>query len=111
MTLKLLCDIIITMSKFIDLSDSRYYMIRCADWSTIIESENEAEACTESLRGMLSKHGKGLKLSSVIISQQLKHDVMDDEVDDYISYHSVSRMLANGGLHDLSSSIKEVFGA
>ena len=111
MTLKLLCDIIITMSKFIDLSDSRYYMIRCADWSTIIESENEAEACTESLRGMLSKHGKGLKLSSVIISQQLKHDAMDDEVDDYISYHSVSRMLANGGLHDLSSSIKEVFGA
>jgi hypothetical protein len=97
--------------KIIDLSDGRYYMIRCSDWSVIIPAENETEACTEALRDMLKKHGRNLKLSSVMISHELKADALEDEFDDLISYHSVSRMLANAGLHDLSSNVKMVFGA
>jgi hypothetical protein len=97
--------------KIIDLSDGRYYMIRCSDWSVIIQAEDETEACTEALREMLEKHDKNLKLSSVMISHELKADALEDEFDDLISYHSVSRMLANAGLHDLSSNVKMVFGA
>lgn len=97
--------------KFIDLSDSGYYMIRCSDWSVVIEAEDEIEACTEALGKMLEKHGKNLKLSSVMISHHMKPDAMEEDYDDLISYHSVSRMLANAGLHDLSSNVKLVFGA
>jgi len=97
--------------KIIDLSDGRYYMIRCSDWSVIIQAEDETEACTQALKEMLEKHGKHLKLSSVMISHELKADTMEDDFDDLISYHSVSRMLANAGLHDLSSNVKMVFGA
>jgi hypothetical protein len=97
--------------KFIDLSDSKYYMIRCSDWSAIIESEDEEEACTQALRKMLDKHGKHLKLSSVMISHHLEPDAIEEDYDDLISYHSVSRMLANAGFHDLSSNLKLVFGA
>lgn len=97
--------------KIIDLSDGRYYMIRCSDWSVIIQAEDETEACTQALKEMLEKHGKHLKLSSVMISHELKADAMEDDFDDLISYHSVSRMLANAGLHDLSSNVKMVFGA
>ena len=97
--------------KIIDLSDGRYYMIRCSDWSVIIQAEDETEACTQALKEMLEKHGKHLKLSSVMISHELKADALEDEFDDLISYHSVSRMLANAGLHDLSSNVKMVFGA
>ena len=97
--------------KILDLSDGRYYMIRCSDWSAIIQAKDETEACTEALREMLDRRGKNLKLSSVMISHELKADAMEDEFDDLISYHSVSRMLANAGLHDLSSNVKMVFGA
>ena len=97
--------------KIIDLSDGRYYMIRCSDWSVIIQAEDETEACTQALKEMLERHGKHLKLSSVMISHELKADAMEDDFDDLISYHSVSRMLANAGLHDLSSNVKMVFGA
>lgn len=97
--------------KFIDLSESKYYMIRCSDWSVIIEAEDETEACTEALTKMLAKHGKNLKLSSVMISHHLEPDAIEEDYDDLISYHSVSRMLANAGLHDLSSNVKLVFGA
>ena len=97
--------------KIIDLSDGKYYMIRCPDWSVIIQSDDETEACTKAIREMITKHGKNLKLSSVMISHELKADAMEDEFDDLITYHSVSRMLANAGLHDLSSNVKLVFGA
>jgi len=97
--------------KFIDLSDGKYYMIRCSDWSVIVESENEEEACTQALKNMLDKYGKHLKLSSVMISHHLEPDAIEEDYDDLISYHSVSRMLANAGLHDLSSNVKLVFGA
>lgn len=97
--------------KIIDLSDGIYYMIRCSDWSVIIQAEDETEACTEALREMLERRGKNLKLSSVMISHELKADALEDEFDDLISYHSVSRMLANAGMHNLSSNVKMVFGA
>lgn len=97
--------------KIIDLSDGKYYMIRCSDWSVIIQADDETEACTEAIREMITKRGKNLKLSSVMISHELKADAMEDEFDDLISYHSVSRMLANAGLHELSSNVKLVFGA
>jgi hypothetical protein len=97
--------------KFIDLSEERYYMIRCSDWSVIIQSDNEYDACTEALKEMLDRKGRNLRLSSVMISHELKADAMEDEFDDLISYHSVSRMLANAGLHELSSNVKLVFGA
>jgi len=97
--------------KIIDLSDGRYYMIRCSDWSVIIGASDETEACTEALNQMLDKHGRDLKLSSVMISHELKSDAMEDDYDELISYHSVSRMLANAGRHDLSSNVKMVFGA
>ena len=97
--------------KFIDLSESKYYMIRCSDWSVIIEAADETEACTEALNKMLEKHGRNLKLSSVMISHHLEPDAIEEDYDDLISYHSVSRMLANAGLHDLSSNVKLVFGA
>lgn len=97
--------------KFIDLSDNKYYMIRCSDWSVLIEAENETEACTEALNQMLDKHGRDLRLSSAMISHELKAGAMEDDYDELISYHSVSRMLANAGRHDLSSNVKMVFGA
>lgn len=97
--------------KFIDLSEDRYYMIKCSDWSVIIAADNEAEACTLALREMLERKGKNLKLSSVMISHRLDPDAYEDEYDELISYHSVSRMLANAGEHDLSSNVKLIFGA
>lgn len=97
--------------KFIDLSEEKYFMIRCSDWSVIIQAENEYDACTEALKEMLERKGKELRLSSVMISHELKADALEDEFDDLISYHSVSRMLANAGLHELSSNVKFVFGA
>ena len=86
-------------------------MIRCSDWSVIIEADSEAEACTQSLTKMLEENDRSLKLSSVMISHELKPDALEDEYDDLISYHSVSRMLANAGHHELSSNVKTVFGA
>lgn len=86
-------------------------MVRCSDWSVIIEATSDVEACTEALRKMLEKHKKQLKLSSVIISHRLEPDAMEDEYDELISYHAVSQMLANAGLHELSSNVKNVFGS
>lgn len=97
--------------KIIDLSDGNFYMIRCSDWSVIIEASSETEACTEALTQMLNKRGRNLKLSSVMISHKLEPDAIEEDFDDLISYHSVSRMLANAGEHDLSSNVKMVFGA
>jgi hypothetical protein len=97
--------------KIIDLSDGRYYIIRCSDWSVVIQADDEVEACTQALKEMLEKYDRDLKLSSVIISEELKADSEESEFDDLVSYHSVSRMLANAGLHDLSSNVKMVFGA
>jgi len=97
--------------KFIDLSDDRYFLIKCSDWSVILSAEDEVEACTVALTGMLKKRGKQLKLSSVMISNELKHDVMDEDYDELVAYHSVSRMLANAGMHELSSNMKSIFGA
>jgi hypothetical protein len=97
--------------KIIDLSDGNFYMIRCSDWSVIIEASDETEACTEALTQMLEKRGRNLKLSSVMISHKLEPDAVEEDFDDLISYHSVSRMLANAGQHDLSSNVKMVFGA
>mgnify|MGYP001568795586 FL=1 len=97
--------------KFIDLSEDRYYMIKCSDWSVIVSAVSETEACTQAIREMLDRKGKNLKLSSVMISQRLDPEAYEDEYDDMISYHSVSRMLANAGEHELSSNVKLVFGA
>ncbi len=97
--------------KFIDLSEDKYFLVKCSDWSVVVSGENEVEACTEALREMLDRRGKNLKLSSVMISQELDPDAFEDEYDDLISYHSVSRMLANAGHHELSSNVKYVFGA
>jgi hypothetical protein len=97
--------------KFIDLSEIKCFIIKCSDWSVIIEAENETEACTEALGKMLEKYNKNLKLSSVMISQELRADVMDEDYDELVSYHSVSRMVANAGMHDLSANIKYVFGS
>jgi len=97
--------------KFIDLSDDRYFLIKCSDWSVILSAEDEIEACTVALIKMLDKRGERLKLSSVMISNELKHDVMDEDYDELVSYHSVSRMLANGGMHELSSNMRSIFGA
>jgi hypothetical protein len=97
--------------KFIDLSEDKYFMVKCSDWSVILNAEDETEACTQALREMLERRGKNLKLSSVMISHQLNADAYEDEFDDLISYHSVSRMLANAGEHDLSSNVKLIFGA
>jgi len=104
------CDIVFNM-KFIDLSEDKYFMVKCSDWSVILNAEDETEACTQALREMLERRGKNLKLSSVMISHQLNADAYEDEFDDLISYHSVSRMLANAGEHDLSSNVKLIFGA
>jgi hypothetical protein len=97
--------------KFIDLSEDKYFLIKCSDWSVIISASNEIEACTQALVNMLDKRGKNLKLSSVMVSNQMKHDIMDEDYDELVSYHSVSRMLANAGMHDLSSNLKSIFGA
>ena len=91
--------------KFIDLSEKKCFIIKCSDWSVIVEAENETEACTEALSRMLEKYDRSLKLSSVMISQELRADVMDEDYDELISYHSVSRMLANAGEHDLSANM------
>lgn len=97
--------------KFIDLSEDKYFLIKCSDWSVIVSADDEIEACTQALMQMLEKRGKELKLSSVIISNEMKPDVMDDQYDELVSYHSVSKMLANGGMHELSASIRNIFGA
>ena len=56
-----------------------------------------------------------MKLSSVIISERIDNIVFsesyEDMDDDHVEYHSVSRMLANAGLHELSSNVKFIFGA
>lgn len=97
--------------KFIDLGEDKYFMVKCSDWSVILEAYDETEACTEALKEMLLRKGKALSLSSVIISQELKPDAIDEEIDDLVSYHSVSRMLANAGMHELSTNVKYIFGA
>lgn len=104
-------DDILFFMEFIDLSEKKCYLIKCSDWSVIVEAENALEACTESLTRMLAQRGKDLKLSSVMISNEMKHDIMDEDYDELVEYHSVSRMLANGGFHELSASIKKIFGA
>jgi hypothetical protein len=97
--------------KFIDLSEDKYFLIKCSDWSVVISANNETEACTQALVCMLDRRGKDLKLSSVMISNEMKHDVMDEDYDELVSYHSVSQMLANAGMHDLSTNLKNIFGA
>ena len=97
--------------KFIDLRKDKCFLIKCSDWSVVISADSEQEACTEALKIMLERRGKKLKLSSVMISNELRPDVMDEDYDELIEYHSVSMMLANAGFHDLSSSIKSIFGA
>jgi len=108
----------ITMS-FIDLSKTNAYVIKCADWAIVIQADSSQEACTQALTQKLNKEGKKLKLSSVIISEKIENidysntneDYCDEIEGDYVEYHSVSRMLANAGLHELSSNVKFIFGA
>lgn len=104
----------ITMS-FIDLTKNNAYVVKCADWAVVIKAESSQEACTQSLIMMLDDRGKSLKLSSVIISERIDNIVFsesyEDMDDDHVEYHSVSRMLANAGLHELSSNVKFIFGA
>ena len=95
--------------EFINLSKKKCYLVRCSDWSTIIEADNESEACSLSLVEMLAEEGKGLKLSPVMSTTRLLADIMDEEVEQDVSYHSVSRMLANAGFHELSSNVKTIF--
>ena len=45
--------------EFINLSKKRCYLVR-SDWSTIIEADNESEACSLSLVEMLAEEGKNL---------------------------------------------------
>jgi hypothetical protein len=117
---------IIVGMEIIDLSRSRCFVIKCSDWSVVIGAPNETEACTKALTEMLKARGKELKLSSVMVSQEITEGFMDfddvleggncaydgiDPYEDLISYHSVSRMLANAGLHDLSVNLKSIFGS
>jgi hypothetical protein len=60
---------------------------------------------------MLERRGKNLKLSSVMISEELQADVMSENYDESVSYHSVSKMLTDAGQHELSSSMREIFGS
>jgi hypothetical protein len=46
-----------------------------------------------------------------MISHELKPDAMEEEYDELISYHSVSMMLANAGLYELSNDVRYIFGA
>lgn len=94
--------------EFINLSKKKCYLVRCSDWSTIIEAGDESEACSLSLVEMLAEEGKSLKLSSVMSTTRLVSDIMDQEIDQDVCYHSVSRMLANAGFHELSSSVKSI---
>jgi hypothetical protein len=105
-------DRIVSM-EFIDLTEKKCFLVKCSDWSTVVEAVGPEEACTISLSKMLSSQGKNLKLSSVIISEELKPDVYSEDYneDEIVSYHSVSRMLANAGEHELSANVKQVFGA
>ena len=61
--------------KFIDLTKGKHYMIRCSDWSVIIEADSEEEACTQSLTKMLEENGRSLRLSSLMISHELKSGI------------------------------------
>ena len=97
--------------KFLDLSEGRFYRIKCSDWSVIIQANNENEACVDALVEMLERRGKDLKLSSVMISEELQADVMSQNYEETVSYHSVSRMLADAGQHELSSNMREIFGS
>ena len=67
--------------EFINLSKKRCYLVRCSDWSTIIEADNESEACSLSLVEMLAEEGKNLKLSSVMSTTKLVADIMDEDID------------------------------
>ena len=108
----------VTMS-FIDLSKNDAYIVKCADWAVVLQAESSQEACTQALTKKLKKEGKKLKLSSVIISEKIENidykEIEARELEgvepDYVEYHSVSRMLANAGLHELSSNVKFIFGA
>lgn len=97
--------------KFLDLSEGRFYLVRCSDWANVIQAEDETQACVESLVEMLERKGRDLKLSSVMITQRLGHDIMDEDYDEEVCYHSVSTMLANAGQHELASNLKSIFGA
>jgi len=97
--------------KFLDLSTGKFYLVRCSDWANIIQAESETEACVESLVEMLERRGRDLKLSSVMVTQRLEHDIMNEEYDEEVCYHSVSTMLADAGQHELSSNLKSIFGA
>lgn len=97
--------------KFIDLSESKYFLIKCSDWSVVISAQDETEACTNALKEMMKRRGKNLRLSSVMISNEMKADIMDEDYDELVEYHSVSRMLANAGFHELSASLKSILGA
>ena len=65
--------------EFIDLTEKKCFLIRCSDWSTIAEAITAEEACTVSLSKMLSIKGKSLRLSSVIISEELKADIYSED--------------------------------
>lgn len=97
--------------KIIDLSEDKYFCIKCSDWSVILAAESATEACTSALKYMMDKRGRDLKLSSVMISNELKADIMDEDYDQLVEYHSVSMMLANAGFHELSSNLKSILGA
>lgn len=110
--------------EIIDLGENRCFVVKCSDWAVVLEAPNENEACTRALTEMLRAKGRELKLSSVMVSQEITSSYMDfdiepdygkedhiDEYEDLISYHSVSRMLANAGEHDLSANVKAIFGS
>ena len=115
MTFIEISSIILSMENIIDLDKETCFIVKCSDWSIVLSAEDETEACTKALVNMLAERGKDLKLSSVMISSKINKDYIPNEVDDDLdqvtSYHSVSRMLANAGFHDLSSKVKNIFGA
>jgi hypothetical protein len=103
------------MENIIDLAKEKCFIIKCSDWNIVLSAESETEACTKALINMLAERGKDLKLSSVMVSSKITKDFIPNEVDDdfneVTSYHSVSRMLANAGFHDLSVKVRNIFGA
>ena len=115
MTLLQLWAIIQSMENIIDLDKETCFIVKCSDWSIVLSAEDETEACTKALVNMLAERGKDLKLSSVMISSKISKDYIPNEVDEDMnevtSYHSVSRMLANAGFHDLSSKVRNIFGS
>ena len=84
------------------------YYVECANWKSLQYSNNPMEAATEAFEEVLCKYKKKTEVSPVITVLDLTTSMQDITLEDNIHFVYTPTVLANAGLHSLSSNFQDI---